>query len=351
MAVDASLPLGLSRAATAVTSAIRTAAQATGTSFNYLLATARIESDLNPSLTMKSSSAAGLFQFIDQTWLGTLKQAGPAFGYGDYANAISRNASGHYSVDDPDMRRQIMKLRNDPTANSVMAGVLTQKNAAALQRRIGRPPTDAELYVAHFLGAGGAGKLIQLTGSNPQGSAADAFPLAAQSNRPIFYDRHGNARSISGVYAELARRFKVASDGPGGTTAVAAAAGGGTAGRPSATSGSPPVVDVAAVTRVFAAAQPSAAASVPGAARAIPASGAPAAAQPATAQATMPTFNSLFRDQDRRTALDPMVVALWSAPESLPQPAAGQPTQVAAADAGFSRFDLFQDTAPNTRAL
>jgi hypothetical protein len=69
---------------------------------------------------MKSSSAAGLFQFIDQTWLGTLKQAGPAFGYGNYANAISRYASGHYSVDDPDMRRQIMKLRNDPTANSVM---------------------------------------------------------------------------------------------------------------------------------------------------------------------------------------------------------------------------------------
>ena len=160
MAVDASLPLGPGRAATAVTSAIRTAAQATGTSFNYLFATARIESDLNPSLTMKSSSAAGLFQFIDQAWLGTLKQAGPAFGYGNYANAISRYASGHYSVDDPDMRRQIMKLRNDPTANSVMAGVLTQKNAAALQRRIGRPPTDAELYVAHLLGAGGGGKLI-----------------------------------------------------------------------------------------------------------------------------------------------------------------------------------------------
>jgi hypothetical protein len=348
MAVDASLPLGPGRAATAVTSAIRTAAQATGTSFNYLLATARIESDLNPSLTMKSSSAAGLFQFIDQTWLGTLKQAGPAFGYGNYANAISRNASGHYTVDDPDMRREIMKLRNDPTANSVMAGVLTQKNAAALQRRIGRPPTDAELYVAHFLGAGGAGKLIQLTGSNPQASAADAFPLAAQSNRPIFYDRQGNARSISGVYGELARRFKVASDGPGGTTAVAAAVG-----RPSAQAASriPPVIDVAAVTRVFATAQPSAAASTR--ASAVPASGAPAAAPPATAQANMPTFNSLFRDQDRRTALDPMVVALWSAPESVPQPAGAQPTPAAPADngAGVSRFDLFQDIAPNTRAL
>src|SRR3984957_642342 len=123
MAVEASTPIGPPRAATAVTSAIRSAANATGTSFSYLLATAKIESDLDPTLTMKSSSAAGLFQFIDKTWLGTLKQAGPAFGYGDYANAISRNASGHYAVDNPEMRREIMKLRHDPSANAVMAGV------------------------------------------------------------------------------------------------------------------------------------------------------------------------------------------------------------------------------------
>src|SRR5260221_2700203 len=135
MAVQASMPIGPGRAATAVTGAIRNAANATGTSFSYLLATAKIESDLDPHLTMKSSSATGLFQFIDQTWLGTLKQAGPAFGYGDYANAISRNSSGNYHVDDPEMRRELMNLRNDPSANAVMAGALTQKNAAALTRR------------------------------------------------------------------------------------------------------------------------------------------------------------------------------------------------------------------------
>jgi hypothetical protein len=368
MAVDASTPLGPGRAATAVTSAIRSAAQATGTSFSYLLATAKIESDLNPNLTMKSSSAAGLFQFIDQTWLGTLKQAGPAFGYGDYANAISRDSSGHYSVDDPAMRREIMRLRSDPTANSVMAGALTQKNAAALARRIGRQPTDSELYIAHFLGAGGAGKLIQTAGNNPQMSAADAFPQAAHANRSIFYDRQGNARSVSGVYSEIVRRFKVASDGPGAMLASAAAH---SAPRPA--SPTLPVTDVAAVTKVFAVAsvRPPTASSAAGAAPVSavsasappapvrPSAASPTAASPIAASQTTPSFKSLFSDQDRRTAIDPGVAALWSAPDSLPQPASA-PTDVPPAAAanppvsngtGNARFDLFQDARPNAGAL
>jgi hypothetical protein len=343
MAVEASTPLGSTRAATAVTSAIRNAANATGTSFGYLLATAKIESDLDPSLTMKSSSASGLFQFIDQTWLGTLKQAGPAFGYGDYANAISRNASGHYSVADPQMRREIMKLRNDPTANAVMAGVLTQQNAAALSRRIGRQPTESELYIAHFFGAGGAGKLIELAANNPQANAAATFPLAAQANRSIFYDRQGNARSAAGVYSELARRFKVASDGSGATLAAA--------GHPMlqaalsvapAVRAKPSVTDVAAITKVYAAA-----ASAP---RTLPAVAAP----PLSAAQMAPTFNSLFSDQDRRTAVDPLVASLWSAPASPPQSAATSAPPPPAVDpnsTGTASFDLFGDIRPNARPL
>ncbi len=351
MAVEASTPLGSTRAATAVTSAIRNAASATGTSFGYLLATAKIESDLDPSLTMKSSSASGLFQFIDQTWLGTLKQAGPAFGYGDYANAISRNASGHYSVADPQMRREIMKLRNDPTANAVMAGVLTQQNAAALSRRIGRQPTESELYIAHFFGAGGAGKLIELAANNPQANAAATFPLAAQANRSIFYDRQGNARSAAGVYSELARRFKVASDGTGATLAAAghpmqqAALS-----VPPAARAKPSVTDVAGVTKVYAAA----AAAAPTSAAAANPRAPPAAATALSTADRAPTFNSLFSDQDRRTAVDPLVAALWSAPASQPQTAAASAPPPPAVDpnsTGTASFDLFRDARPNARAL
>jgi hypothetical protein len=344
MAVEASAPLGYPRAATAVTNAIRNAAGATGTSFSYLLATAKIESDLDPTMTMKSSSAVGLFQFIDQTWLGTLKQAGPAFGYSDYANAISRDSSGRYSVSDSEMRREIMRLRNDPRANAVMAGALTQNNAAVLARRIGRQPTESELYIAHFLGVGGASKLIQLTASDGQAAAANVFPRAAHANRPIFYDRQGNARSISGVYSEIVRRFKVASDAPAVMLATAAQSARPAA--PAVARTALAVTDIAATTRAFAAG------SAPP-----PASATAATVPPVAAAQTPPTFNSLFSDQDRRTAVDPMVVALWSVPSNPPQtsntPAA---SQLAAAPAAKSTtaptsFDLFQDMRTNGRAL
>src|SRR5689334_24859830 len=87
-----------------VTGAIQYAARATGASFQYLLATAKVESNLNPDAAAKTSSAGGLFQFIEQTWFGTLKEAGGALGYGQYANAISRTDSGRYVVNDPAMK-------------------------------------------------------------------------------------------------------------------------------------------------------------------------------------------------------------------------------------------------------
>src|ERR1700744_4936867 len=96
-----------------VAGAIRQASQATGTSFNYLLATAQVESGLDPRAGASTSSARGLFQFIDQTWLGTIKQSGTALGYGRYADAITKTASGQYQVSDPEMRQEILKLRND----------------------------------------------------------------------------------------------------------------------------------------------------------------------------------------------------------------------------------------------
>src|SRR5262245_49637844 len=82
MSADASKLLGQLPAAPAagaapgaIIGAIRKAAQTTGASFDYLLAAAKVESNLNPQSSARSSSATGLFQFIEQTWLGTMRQA------------------------------------------------------------------------------------------------------------------------------------------------------------------------------------------------------------------------------------------------------------------------------------
>jgi hypothetical protein len=214
-----------SAAGSAVTGAIRQASQATGTSFNYLLATAQVESGLNPQAGASTSSARGLFQFIETTWLATMKQAGPGLGYGRYADAITTDASGRYVVRDPAMRGEILRLRSDPTANAVMAGAFTKANASALNERLGRSPSEGELYIAHFLGAGGAAHLISAAASSPNAVAAKYFPNAAQANSSIFYDRTtGAARSLAQVRDVLTARYDVAAHEPNVATSVAQAA-------------------------------------------------------------------------------------------------------------------------------
>src|SRR5450631_4297735 len=100
MAIDSII----ANASARVAGAIRDAARSTGASFEYLLTTAHIESNLNPAAQATTSSAKGLYQFIDQTWLGTMKTDGPALGLGNYADAISRSSDGRFEVADPTMR-------------------------------------------------------------------------------------------------------------------------------------------------------------------------------------------------------------------------------------------------------
>ena len=197
-------------AAPQITGAIQQAARSSGISFEYLLTTAHIESNLNPGAQAATSSAKGLYQFIEQTWLGTLKTSGPANGYGRYADAISQSSDGRYEVADPAMRAAIMQLRSDPAASATMAGAFTRANADQLRSAIGRPPSEGELYIAHYLGSDGAGKLIAAATTQPRANAAEMFPRAAAANQSIFYDSAGRPRSAGEVYTKLASRFEVA---------------------------------------------------------------------------------------------------------------------------------------------
>ncbi|WP_407175312.1 transglycosylase SLT domain-containing protein [Bradyrhizobium sp. STM 3562] len=233
---------------TRVTGAIKQASNNTGASFEYLLATAKMESDFNPSASASTSSARGLYQFIDQTWLATVKEAGGQLGYSQLADAITKTSSGEYVVSDPATRRTIMKLRDDPAIASAMAGALTQSNSFELTGMIGRRPSDAELYMAHFMGVGGAARLINSAEDTPQANAARLFPNAAAANHSIFYDRAGQPRSVSEVYSVLSARYAGAASSPQTQTALAMFGAGATA---SSVVSAAPAIDNAAYLSSF----------------------------------------------------------------------------------------------------
>jgi hypothetical protein len=199
----------------AVSSAIERASKATGVDFAFLLRTAKRESGYNTAAKAGGSSAAGLFQFVDQTWMGTLKRHGAKYGYARYADLIQQTADGRFEVRGAEAKRTVMDLRLDPKAASLMAGELTSDHASYLRGRMGREPTGGELYAAHFLGPKGSAQLIEAYQSTPRASAAGLFPDAASANPSIFY-HEGRAVSVAEVYSKLTR---------GGTEDVLSASG------------------------------------------------------------------------------------------------------------------------------
>ena len=187
-------------ARTNVTTAIATASQKTGIDFNYLLGQAQVESGMRTDARARTSSATGLYQFIEQSWLGVVKEHGQKHGLGWAADSIKRTSSGRFVVSDAATRRAILSLRTDPNAASVMAAEHASDNKDALEASLGREATGTDLYMAHFLGLGGARKFLRAMDADPDRGAAGMFPAAARANRNIFYAPDGSQRSLGQIY-------------------------------------------------------------------------------------------------------------------------------------------------------
>ena len=187
--------------------AIARAASATGVDFSYLMSQAKLESGFNPDAKARTSSATGLFQFIDQTWLATVKKHGSGHGLGWAANAITQGADGRYRVADPAARQAVLDLRRDPDAASAMAAEFAADNQAHLEKRLDRPVESVDLYLAHFLGAGGAAKFLSAMDANPDLRADAVAPAAARANRSVFYERDGSPRSLAEVRGRFAAKM------------------------------------------------------------------------------------------------------------------------------------------------
>lgn len=217
----------------AVLKSIRQASQSTHTDFAYLMAQAAQESGFQSNAKATTSSATGLFQFIDSTWLDMVRQHGAKHGIGQLAEQVTCDSGGHPYVADPTVRETILALRKDPKISAALAGEFARDNKAEVERALGRPAQKTDLYLAHFLGAGGATEILKAIQQNGATPAADILPEAASANRSVFFDgRTGAPRTVADLYRSFANKIEKNAaaygrlDGP--AVATVAGDGGGT---------------------------------------------------------------------------------------------------------------------------
>ena len=187
--------------------ALTLASKRTGVSYLYLANTAHLESNFNVKAKAPTSSATGLFQVIDNTWLSLLNRHGAHYGWAGYADSIMCSSSGRCRVDDPTRRQEILDLRFDGQTSTFLAAEFAKENKRQLENNLNRSVSDYELYVAHFFGVGGATKFFRNLERRPFAIAAETFPQAANANRTIFYGMLGGAKTFRQVDQRFQERW------------------------------------------------------------------------------------------------------------------------------------------------
>ncbi|MEZ0261549.1 MAG: transglycosylase SLT domain-containing protein [Alphaproteobacteria bacterium] len=187
-----------------VIKAVEKASSRTGVDFAFLMEKASTESNFNPTAKSKSSSARGLFQFLEETWLRVVKKHGDKYGLGDLADKIEIKGGRACCTAD---REKILALRNNPEISALMAGEFSSDNKDYLKGNTKDKVGSTELYLAHFMGAGGAAKFLNARAMNGDALAKDLFPTAAKANKTIFYDSKKQPRSLDEVYNLFAKKF------------------------------------------------------------------------------------------------------------------------------------------------
>lgn len=159
----------------AVKDTILGAAKMVGVDGKLMATMAAIESGFKSTVKAGTSSATGLYQFISSTWKEMIGKYGSKYGI----------AQGTPPT--------------DPRANALMGAEFIKQNANAIKGSVNRELTDTDLYLAHFLGAGGAKKFLS---ANPSASAVDLMPKEAKANPGIFTSG-GSPRTVGEVYSHL----------------------------------------------------------------------------------------------------------------------------------------------------
>lgn len=122
------------------------------------------ESSGNTAAKNPYSTALGLGQFVDATWLDLIRRHRPEI-------ATGRN------------EREILEMRKDPELSRFLTSRYVEENTSILTRK-GLPVTPGALYLAHFAGPGGA---VAILTAPEDANAADV--IANVDNRPGLRDK------------------------------------------------------------------------------------------------------------------------------------------------------------------
>lgn len=170
-----------------VVQAILGASRKTGADPVLMMAMADKESSFDVNAEANTTTAVGLYQFLDQSWLEAIKQHGEKHGLSEEAAAIKVLPNGRLHVEDTDVRGRILDKRRDPMTAALMACERTLVAISQVKERVGADLSRSEGYMTHLLGTNGAGRLLETVATTPYKSSVSVFPKAAAANRALFY--------------------------------------------------------------------------------------------------------------------------------------------------------------------
>ncbi|NVK00597.1 MAG: transglycosylase SLT domain-containing protein [Oceanospirillaceae bacterium] len=145
---------------------------------DYLNQLAQVESSGNPKAKSKTSSATGLYQFINSTWLENVREMGIGKGKTE---------------------AEILAMRTDPDISTEVVKHFTKKNVAKL-KDAGIKIKDGTLYMAHFAGVNTA---IRLYSADPSEPASSVFSQRAIDANPSIL----NGKTVGDVINWASRKM------------------------------------------------------------------------------------------------------------------------------------------------
>ena len=181
------------------------ASKVVGADPTLLMAVADKESSFSTAVKAQTSSATGLYQFIEQTWLGVIYEFGAKHGLANEVKLIGKSGR-QFVVTDGSQRQRILDMRREPYISALLAAEMLKRDTLRLERALGRHLTGGEIYLIHFLGPDAAQTFIETMEETPGVKAAELLPKPAQANRPIFYAGSGGETKVLTV-SEVHKKF------------------------------------------------------------------------------------------------------------------------------------------------